>query len=184
MSAIPFPAGVGWHRHRASAERQALRKSVDTAGRPATLIPGERVLIRWEAGSGAAFVGTDLAAHILADGSWQRIAWTDVDAAGWDPETSRSLLRLWPDTGPASVVRFPAEQRIAAFVAERLTSTQVLRRRIRLAPDAVATVVALREPGRESPCWRVLIDGPGADGQLARAAANEALARLRILVGF
>jgi hypothetical protein len=147
-------------------------------------MPGERVLIRSEAVSGAAFVGTDLAAHVQGDAGWRRIAWTDIDAAGWDSETSRSVLRLWPDTGPAPIVRIPGDRRVAAFVAERLASAQVLRRRIRLSPYAVATVVALREPGSESLSWRVLIDGPGADGQPAKVAASEALAQLRILVGF
>jgi hypothetical protein len=184
MSAIPVPAGAGWHRHREQPQALGSRsKSVEAVKRPPGLIPKERVLIRREDASGTAVVGTDLAVHIREDGDWRRIAWTDVDAAGWDPATSRSRLRLWPDTGRAPVVWFPADQRVAALVAERVASTQVLRRRIRLSPDALATVAALRHPGQAALRWRVRIEGPGANEETTRAAADEALTQLRNLVG-
>lgn len=181
MSAIPFPSNIGWHRE-ADAPRSRARFAA-AANDPPTLRRGERVLIRREGAAGRRTVGTDQALHSEVHGDWRRIPWTDVDVGVWDPATAETVLRLWSETGNAQTIRIPAGQEFAAFVAERVSYTQVLRRRIRLAPHAVATVVALRKAGQDALEWRVHVQDDGARKQLGDKMEKQILAQFQALIG-
>jgi hypothetical protein len=178
MSAIPFPAAARWYRP--TAERSAATKH----GPLPALVAGERILVRQEILPGHAVIGTDQAVHLSDGPDWRRIPWVEVDFAGWDAGASRVVLKLWAaQTTSTPVLAIPADHRFAAFAAERLHATQVLRRRVRLATGAAATVVALRAPGDDSLQWRVHVEYASADDEASAAAAHEVLTRLRALVG-
>jgi hypothetical protein len=173
----PAPA-QGWavfHRSRASHR---------AAGRPpATLAPNERVLTRADGGS---VVGTDRALHLRGDDSaWRRFAWTDIASATWSPATATTVLRLWPtDHDTSIVVHVQAAIDFAAFAAERVSSTQLLCRRVQLTSHSAATVTALRESGHDTVTWRVSLDpGCDRDDPAVAVAVERTLAELRALAG-
>ncbi len=181
MSAITFPTAP-WHR--AAAARRPPREQAEAREQLPRLARGERILLRTQSARGRAVVGTDRAIHVAGPDGWQAIAWLDVDAAGWDPTASQTVLRLWPDGTHGSTVTIPTDHRFAVFVAERVASTQVLRRQVRVSQQAVAVVVALRNPGDDSLHWRVQVVGAGdGDRESTREAAGRVLAQIRRLAG-
>jgi hypothetical protein len=180
MSAIPFPSNIGWHRQ---AARHSPATISTAANDPPTLRRGERVLIRREEVRGRAIAGTDQAVHVQSHGDWRRVPWTDVDVGGWDPATAEAVIKLWPAVDDSPTIRVPVDQRFAAFVAERVSFTQVLRRQIRLSPQGLVTVVALRRPGEESLDWRVHVQHDGTLKQLPEDVEKRILSHFQALIG-
>jgi hypothetical protein len=184
MSAIPFSSGVSWHVKRQTRGKTGLRKALRPAHeRPPTVVAGERILLRQET-EGAAVVGTDRAVHLRTESNWRRVAFTDIDVAVWDPRHSRTVLKLWPDGNKGATVSVPADRRFAAFAAERVASTQVVRRVVRLSNGAGAVLLVLREPGDNQLQWRVQLScSDSADKELAREEADRLITEFRWLVG-
>jgi hypothetical protein len=160
--------------------REVLRKAHDC---PPTVLAGERILVRHETG-GAAVVGTNRAIHVRTETKWRRVAFIDIDVAMWDPRRSRAVLRLWPDGKNGVTISIPADRTLAAFAAERVSSTQVVRRPVRLSNGAAAVLLVLREPGDDQLQWRVQLSCcDGSDKELARVEADRLISEFRWLVG-
>jgi hypothetical protein len=187
MSTVPLGNHGHWqswaklHRPRVSHRAAAARLRA-----PTTLAIHERILTRDRLADGSDVVGTDRALHMRGtDSAWRRIGWIDVASAAWSDAASATVLRLWPTGQNASItLQLPIGRNFAAFAAERVSSTQVLCRRVQLTPTSTAHVTALHEPGDEPIIWTVRLD-PGCeqhDPHVAAAAAG-ILAQLRALAG-
>jgi hypothetical protein len=146
---------------------------------PATLLPGERVLLRSQLDSGVPAIATQSAIHLNAvDGAWARVEWADVDRVGWDRVSGRTVIRLWPGAARTDEpIAVRAGRRFADFAAERVANSQVLRRRVTLARDCTATVVALRNGEGGNLRWQLHLDRPElANDPVTRRTADAFLA--------
>jgi hypothetical protein len=187
MSTVPLGSRHHWqdwarlHRWHVAHRGDAAKSRA-----PTTLALHERVLTRVDLADGGEVIGTDRALHLRAeDSAWRRIGWIDIASATWSGATAATVVRLWPIDRNASTVLYLATGRsFAAFAAERVSSTQLLCRRVQLTPTIAAQVTALHEPGDDTVIWTVrLYPGCGQHDPLVAAAAAHVLSQLRAIAG-
>jgi hypothetical protein len=132
----------------------------------------ERILARIESA-----MGSDHALYVTCGtGIWRRVGWSDVASVVRSNASTETILRLWPDGRHGSdELRVQTDAKFAAFAAERVAATQVLRRRVPIA-GGFATVTAVRIPGQDELIWRVQ---PKCDDP----AVRQAIAEIRALAG-
>jgi hypothetical protein len=187
MSAVLTTLRDHSHDWSVLRRRRVTNRSTNPAGFSLpTLARRERVLAREDFSDRGLVIGTDRAMY-LRDGAsaWRRIAWIDVATAAWSGRTDGTVLRLWAVDGDTGTeLQVPTGAAFAVFAAERVSSTQVMCRRVQLGAGSCATVTALRQPGQHAVVWRVRLD-PGCDGDDAAlaAAGSAALRELRALAG-
>ena len=148
--------------------------------------PGERI-VAWGAGAGPdptqsmVAVATDAALYLQSEGS--RVPWAHITKAAWDEPVLE--LSITDGSAPARFVRVRLEDSrdLPAAVRDRVTASVVVTERLDLGDGAKATAVARRDD-EGAIAWTVVFDAglDPADPAL-RAAADEALARLRDSLG-
>lgn len=138
--------------------------------------PGERVLTFTEGPDGHV-VATDLALY-LGDGT--RLPWQLIDRATWDED----LLRLTTTDGVLHLARVTEPRRLPEAVRERVNSTIVVNKYVRLPGRGGVRLVARRAPGSDDFGWTLVFDeglDPEDPGLLAQA--EQALEGLRRSMG-
>ncbi|MET8140922.1 hypothetical protein ABZU32_11495 [Sphaerisporangium sp. NPDC005288] len=141
------------------------------------LEPGERVLVHARTPDGGYVVATDRALRLPAG---ETLPWYRVDRAQWDEE---GLLVVGTD-GARRRVELPDPGRLPEAVRERVTSSILVNRHVRLGERGGVRLVARRVPGQDTAEWEFVFD-PGLDPSDPglRAAAEQALERLRRTLG-
>lgn len=151
--------------------------------------PGERMLAWAEAEEGP-LVGTREALYLAAgdsDGP-TRVAWEQVQAADWDPETSElrvAEVGVWGQPRPEHTAVITEPGRLLELVRERVTASILLQRHVPVAGRAGVRLIARRAPGRPSELhWIFEYDeGVDPDDPMVRLAADDALTRAREELG-
>ncbi|GII75795.1 hypothetical protein Sru01_07770 [Sphaerisporangium rufum] len=158
-----------------------MRLPWGSRGLPATaavaLERGERVLVHARTPAGGYVVVTDRALH-LPDGG--PLPWHRVENALWDEEG----LRVVTTGGEERRVPLPEPGRVPEAVRERVTSSILVNRHVRLGERGGVRLVARRMPGGAEASWQMVFDGGVDSGDPGvRAAAEQALAGLRRSLG-
>jgi hypothetical protein len=146
--------------------------------------PGERILAWAATDDGTTAAGTRDAFYV----GDVRIPWEQVEAADWDADAS--VLRVsevgtWGQARPEHVLALAEPGRLLELVRERVTSTVVLQRHVRVHGRRGLRVIARRAPsGDRRVTWVYEYDaGVEPDDPAVRAAARAALAQAREEVG-
>ncbi|MEO3813168.1 hypothetical protein ABGB17_29555 [Sphaerisporangium sp. B11E5] len=141
-----------------------------------TLEPGERVLVHARTPDGFVVV-TDRALHLPGATS---LPWHRIDRAQWDQEG----LSVTATDGTVRRVLVPEPGRVPEAVRERVTSSILVNRHVRLGDRGGVRMVARRVPGQDAAEWDLVFD-PGLDSTDPglRAAAEQALEDLRRTMG-
>ncbi|MFG1702568.1 hypothetical protein ACFLIM_05185 [Nonomuraea sp. M3C6] len=146
-----------------------VRKSLDTE-------PGERVLTFARSDDGHV-VATNLALY-LSDGT--RVPYEEVDKAAWDEEGVRVITM----DGARHFERVPEPRLLPETVRERVNSTIVVNKHVRLPGRGGVRLVARRRPGGEVLGWTfVFDDGLDPEDPGLRAQAEQALEGVRRSMG-
>ncbi|MFC4529256.1 hypothetical protein [Sphaerisporangium dianthi] len=142
-----------------------------------TLEAGERVLVHARTPDGGFVVATDRALRLPAG---VVMPWYRIDRALWDEQ---GLLVVGTD-GARRRVELPDPGRLPEAVRERVTSSILVNRHVRLGDRGGVRLVARRVPGQETADWEFVFDAglDPADPGL-RAAAEQALEQLRRNLG-
>ncbi len=142
-----------------------------------TLEAGERVLVHARTADGGYVVATDRALRLPAGAP---LPWYRIDRAVWDEE---GLLVVGTD-GTQRRVDLPDPGRLPEAVRERVTSSILASRHVRLGDRGGVRLVARRVPGQDAAEWEFVFDAglDPADPGL-RAAAEQALEELRRNLG-
>ncbi|MFC6084878.1 hypothetical protein [Sphaerisporangium aureirubrum] len=142
-----------------------------------TLEPGERVLVHAPTGTGGLVVVTDRALH-LPDST--PLPWHHIDRAHWDQEG----LTVTTTDGTTHRVLVPTPGRVPEAVRERVTSSILVSRHIRLTDQGGVRLVARRVPQKDTAEWDLHFDpGLNPTDPGLRAAADQALESLRRTMG-
>jgi len=141
---------------------------------------GERVLASATAVDGTMLAGTRDAFYVVRDGDTRRVAWEQVEAAGWDRDTDTfrlSEVGAWGEERPVHTATLDEPGRLLELVHERVTASVVLQRHVSLGRRRGLRVIARRAPsGAGSVQWVYEYDeGVDPDAPEVRAAAHEAL---------
>ncbi|MCW2876476.1 MAG: hypothetical protein JWQ95_576 [Sphaerisporangium sp.] len=142
-----------------------------------TLEAGERVLVHARTPDGAYVVATDRALHLPGD---EALPWYRIDRALWDEE---GLLVVATD-GAKRRLPLPEPGRLPEAVRERVTSSILVNRHVRLGDRGGVRLVARRVPGQDAAQWEFVFD-PGLDpaDPGLRAAAEQVLEEMRRNLG-
>ena len=142
-----------------------------------TLAAGERALVHARTPDGGYVVATDRALRLPGGAT---VPWYRIDRALWDEEG----LRVIVTDGSEHRVPLPEPGRLPEAVRERVTSTILVNRHVRLGDRGGARLVARRVPGEDTADWDIVFD-PGLDpaDPGLRAAAEQVLAELRRNLG-
>lgn len=141
---------------------------------------GERVLASATAADGTVLAGTRDAFYVVRDGETRRVAWEQVEAAGWDRDTDTfrlSEVGAWGEQRPVHTAILDEPGRLLELVHERVTASVVLQRHVSLGRRRGLRVIARRAPsGAGGVQWVYEYDeGVDPDDPEVRAAAREAL---------
>jgi hypothetical protein len=141
---------------------------------------GERVLASATASDGTVLAGTRDAFYVVRDGTTRRVAWEQVEAAGWDSDTDTfrlSEVGEWGEQRPVHTATLDEPGRLLELVHERVTASVVLQRHVSLGRRRGLRVIARRAPsGAGGVQWVYEYDeGVDPDDPEVRAAAREAL---------
>jgi hypothetical protein len=141
---------------------------------------GERVLASATAADGTVLAGTRDAFYVVRDGETRRVAWEQVEAAGWDRDTDTfqlSEVGAWGERRPVHTVTLDEPGRLLELVHERVTASVVLQRHVSLGRRRGLRVIARRAPsGAGGVQWVYEYDeGVDPDDPEVSAAAREAL---------
>lgn len=142
-----------------------------------TLDAGERVLVHARTPDGGYVVATDRALRLPGEGP---LPWYRIDRALWDEEG----LRVVATDGSERRMALPEPGRLPEAVRERVTSTILANRHVRLGERGGVRLVARRVPGQDTAEWDLVFDrglDPADPG--LRAAAEQALTELRRNLG-
>ncbi|GAA1277151.1 hypothetical protein GCM10009677_33870 [Sphaerisporangium rubeum] len=141
-----------------------------------TLERGERVLVHASTPDGLIVV-TDRALHLPGAAP---LPWHRIDRAQWDEEG----LNVTATDGATHRVLVPDPGRVPEAVRERVTSSILVNRHVRLGDRGGVRLVARRLPGSDTAEWDLVFD-PGLDptDPGLRAAAEQALEDLRRTMG-
>jgi hypothetical protein len=116
-----------------------------------------------------------------------RLGWETIDNATWDSDLAALSVRqasLQSARPRRWNVRMDDERDLLLVIKERVRSTLITTRQVRLAGEAEVTVVARRAPGSDELTWSVsLRDGIDVNDPGVRGEINAALARLRAELG-
>lgn len=116
-----------------------------------------------------------------------RLGWETIDNATWDRDLAALSVRQASALGGRPRrwnVRMDDERDLLLVIKERVRSTLVTTRQVRLAGGGEATVVARRPPGSDELTWSVSLgDGVDLDDSDVRDEIEEALASLRAELG-
>ncbi len=159
------------------------------SARVASRDAGGRVLARCTLRDGGSAMATDRALIVAGpDGLRHRLDWADIAEVGWSASDAATVIATWPGTRTTrGTALLRSDRRFAAVVAERVATSQVLRRRVSLTESVDATIVATRVSARDTTVtWRVMIDPGAVDGvgrAAVAAAADHAIAELKALAG-
>jgi hypothetical protein len=150
--------------------------------------PGERVLAVATAGDGTVLAGTRDAFYVVTDDGTRRVAWEQVEAAGWDRDTDEFTLSevgSWGDERPVHSVTLEEPGRLLELVRERVTASILLQRHVAVGGRRGLRVIARRAPsGAGGVQWVYEYDeGVDPDDPAVRAAAREALELMQRDVG-
>jgi hypothetical protein len=142
--------------------------------------PGEKVLATATATNGTVLAGTRDAFYVVRDGTTRRVAWEQVEAAGWDRDTDTfrlSEVGEWGEQRPVHTATLDEPGRLLELVHERVTASVVLQRHVSLGRRRGLRVIARRAPsGAGGVQWVYEYDeGVDPDDPEVRAAAREAL---------
>lgn len=118
----------------------------------------------------------------------QRVPWEQVEAAGWDSDSSTlrvSEVGSWGHTRPEHSYVVEQPGRLLELIRERVTASVVLQRHVPLTGRRGLRVIARRAPGGGGDLhWIYEYDeGVDLDDPAVRLAAAEALEAARIDVG-
>ncbi|MEV1168657.1 hypothetical protein [Nonomuraea sp. NPDC049784] len=153
--------------HRLPAD---VRKSLDTE-------PGERVLTFAAGATSGYVVATNLALY-LTDGT--RVPYEEIDKASWDEQGVRVLTM----DGTWHVDEVSDPRLVPETVRERVNSTIVVNKHVKLPGRGGVRLVARRRPGGEVLGWTfVFDDGLDPEDPGLRAQAEQALEGLRRSMG-
>lgn len=141
---------------------------------------GERVLASATASDGTVLAGTRDAFYVVRDGDTRRVAWEQVEAAGWDRDTDifrLSEVGVWGEQRPVHTATLDEPGRLLELVHERVTASVVLQRHVGLGRRRGLRVIARRAPsGAGDVQWVYEYDeGVDPDDPEVRAAARDAL---------
>lgn len=142
-----------------------------------TLEPGERVLVYARTPDGGYVVATDRALRMPGR---RPLPWYRIDRALWD----QAGLSVHATDGGEWRLALPDPGRLPEAVRERVTSSILVNRHVRLGDRGGVRLVARRVPGRDEALWELVFD-PGLDGSDPglRAAADQVLEELRRNLG-
>jgi hypothetical protein len=118
----------------------------------------------------------------------RRIPWEEVEAAGWDRDTSTfrvSEVGTWGETRVEHDLTIEEPRKLLELVRERVTASVVLQRHVPLDGRRGLRVIARRAPRGDRPlAWFYEYDeGIDPDDPEVRRAASAALAAARDEVG-
>lgn len=141
---------------------------------------GERVLASATASDGTVLAGTRDAFYVVRDGETRRVAWEQVEAAGWDRDTDTfrlSEVGTWGEQRPVHTATLGEPGRLLELVHERVTASVVLQRHVSLGRRRGLRVIARRAPsGAGGVQWVYEYDEDvDPDDPAVRRAAREAL---------
>jgi hypothetical protein len=142
-----------------------------------TLEPGERVLVHARTPGGGYVVATDRALRLPGE---EPLPWYRIDRALWDEEG----LRVVATDGTERRLPLPEPGRLPEAVRERVTSSILVNRHVRLGDRGGVRLVARRVPGQEAAEWDFVFDrglDPADPG--LRAAAEQVLEEMRRNLG-
>ncbi|MGW6494649.1 hypothetical protein [Nonomuraea angiospora] len=147
-----------------------VRKSLATE-------PGERVLTFAAGADSGHVVATNLALY-LTDGT--RVPYEQVDKASWDEDG----VRILTTDGTWHAERITEPRMLPETVRERVNSTIVVNKHVKLPGRGGVRLVARRRPGGEVREWTfVFDDGLDPEDPGLRAQAEQALEGLRRSMG-
>lgn len=147
--------------------------------------PGERI-VAWGSSTDPTqttfAAATDRALYLQAIG--ERLPWDTISKASWD-EPVLELALVDADGRPRQVrVRLDDPRDLPAAVHDRVTASVIVSERVDLGDGAGALMVARRGSDDDAVRWTVVFDsGLDPSDPDLRAAADEALARLRDALG-
>jgi hypothetical protein len=141
------------------------------------LEPGERTLSHARTPDGGYAVATTLALRLPGG---LALSWHLVDKAAWD---EKGVTVVMTD-GAAHRALLPDPGLLPETIRERVTSSIVASRHVRLSERGGVRLVARRVPGADMPRWELLFD-PGLDPEDPglRALAEQALEEVRRSLG-
>ncbi len=167
--------------------RRRLLPSATPAEVRAAVGPGERVLAWTVDGSGRPVVASTAALYLPEDGGDsvrpERIPYEQVAAATWD-EPVLDVVTVGPRRR-RFVLQLDEPGMVPLTVRDRVTASIVVSEHVALIGTAGARITARRPlVGAGAVSWNVVFDSglDPADPQL-RAAADEAIVRLRVTTG-
>ncbi|HET7350053.1 MAG TPA: hypothetical protein VFJ28_03870 [Marmoricola sp.] len=155
----------------------------------AALPPGEPVLAWAEARDGTWLLGTRRRLVLVPPGEADvpTIPWEEVEDAAWDTEASRlriSEVGQFGQVRPAYSFEMEEPPRLLQLVRERVTSSILLQRRVRVRGRQAITVIGRRSPEGGEVRWMHAYDpGLDPDDPEVRRAADAALAAAMAEVG-
>ncbi len=149
---------------------------------------GERVLASATASDGTVLAGTRDAFYVVRDGETRRVAWEQVEAAGWDRDTDTfrlSEVGTWGEQRPVHTATLDEPGRLLELVHERVTASVVLQRHVAVTGRRGLRVIARRAPaGTGTIQWVYEYDeGIDPEDPAVRAVARSALETMRRDVG-
>jgi hypothetical protein len=150
--------------------------------------PGEKIVAWGSASPGDATqtvvaAATDRALYLQATGD--RLPWDTIVKASWDEPVLELVVSDAAGGAPrAVVVELDDARDLPAAIHDRVTASVVVSERVDLGNGAGALMVARRSSDGDSIRWTVVFDsGLDPSDPALRAAADEALARLRDALG-
>ena len=158
------------------------RRAVPPAVRAVPLPAGERRTAWAVTAAGEPLVATDRA--LLLPGG-VRLAWEDVERAGWQPpELTVVQVAEVEGAGARHVLTLAEPGDLPAAVRARVTGSVAWSSHERLSPGGGVRVVGRRVPGEELLRWQLVYDrGTDRDDPLLRAQAQALLEGARRSIG-
>ncbi|TMR11981.1 hypothetical protein ETD86_34110 [Nonomuraea turkmeniaca] len=142
-----------------------------------TTEPGERVLTFATGQSGGYLVATNLALY-LPDGT--RVPYETIDKASWSEE-GLSIITM---DGGSYAERMDEPRMLPETIRERVNSTIVVNKHVKLPGRGGVRLVARRRPGGEVLGWTLVFDeGLDPEDPGLRAQAEQALEGVRRSMG-
>lgn len=182
---------IGYHGHALRLRPLSAVGGLASTRRRSTTLElgrGEHPLLREaDSDAGAGYVATERGLYSRAGGEseWHRIAWIDIAAVDHSQHTRTLTLHPWPAAGSTPIqLHVQDRSRLPAFALERVTSCQILTRRVDVTHDCTIAITALREGDSDTVRWLVqLPSGRALDDPALAAAIDRAVQQLRTLAG-